>query len=272
LIGCTTDYSLLEDKFGLTIKRLDLLTLYKEYQEVSHSDAEDVTKRIVDGVGGLKETTYETVVEATRMYLAAKKIVEKEMLDALTVKCFEIIPVINNTACLMVSKLVDEGIIAGCEGDINATVSMILLNYLTNQPVWLANPASVDHERNTLTLADCTVAKSLASDPKKILLRSHFESGRGVSIQAPVKKGKVTLIRLGGPRLGKMMILSGQIVDTDMNYDYMCRTQVEVKLNGSVVNFLDESLGNHLAMVPGDVVERLVEVCDVLQIKPVMIY
>jgi len=272
LIGCTTDYSLLEDKFGLTIKRLDLLTLYKEYQEVSHSDAEDVTKRIVDGVGGLKETTYETVVEATRMYLAAKKIVEKEMLDALTVKCFEIIPVINNTACLMVSKLVDEGIIAGCEGDINATVSMILLNYLTNQPVWLANPASVDHERNTLTLAHCTVAKSLVSDPKKILLRSHFESGRGVSIQAPVKKGKVTLIRLGGPRLGKMMILSGQIVDTDMNYDYMCRTQVEVKLNGSVVNFLDESLGNHLAMVPGDVVERLVEVCDVLQIKPVMIY
>jgi L-fucose isomerase-like protein len=56
-----------------------------------------------------------------------------------------------------------------------------------------------------------------------------------------------------------------------MNYGYMCRTQVEVKLNGSVVNFLDESLGNHLAMVPGDVVERLVEVCALLQIRPVMI-
>ena len=72
-------------------------------------------------------------------------------------------------------------------------------------------------------------------------------------------------------RLDKMMILSGQIVDTDMNYGYMCRTQVEVKLNGSVVNFLDEPLGNHLVMVPGDVVERLVEVCDLLQIRPVMI-
>ncbi|MDH5419347.1 MAG: hypothetical protein OEY47_02750 [Candidatus Bathyarchaeota archaeon] len=272
LIGCTTDYRLLEDKFGLTIKRLDLLTLYKEYQEISHSDAEDVAKRIVDNVGGLKETSYETVVEATRIYLAAKKIVEKEALDALAVKCFEIIPVVNNTACLMVSKLVDEGVIAGCEGDINATVSMILLSYLTNQPVWVANPASVDYERNTLTLAHCTVATSLISDPKKIVLRSHFESGRGISIQGPVKKGKVTLIRLGGPRLDKMMILSGQIVDTDMNYGYMCRTQVEVELNGSVVNFLDESLGNHLAMVPGDVVDRLVEVCDLLQIKPVMIF
>jgi len=271
LVGCTTDYRLLEDKFGLTIKRLDLLTLYKEYQEVSRSDAEDGAKRIVDGVGGLKEPSYETVVEATRMYLAAKKIVEKETLDALTIKCFEIISVVNNTACLMVSKLIDEGVIAGCEGDLNATVSMILLNYLTNQPVWLANPASVDYERNTLTLAHCTVATRLVSDPKKIVLRSHFESERGISIQGPVRKGKVTLIRLGGPRLGKMIILSGEIVDTDMNYGYMCRTQVEVKLNGSVVNFLDESLGNHLAMVPGDVVERLVEVCDLLQIRPVMI-
>ena len=272
LIGCTTDYRLLDDKFGLTIKRLDLLTLYKEYQEVSHSDAEDVAERIVDGNGGLKETSYETVIEATRLYLAAKKIVEKETLDALAIKCFEIIPVINNTACSMVSKLVDEGVIAGCEGDLNATVSMILLSYLTNQPVWLANPASVDYERNTLTLAHCTVATSLVSDPKKIVLRSHFESERGVSIQGPVRKGKVTLIRLGGPRLGKMMILSGQIVDTDMNYGYMCRTQVEVKLNGPVANFLDKSLGNHVAMVPGDIVESLVEVCNLFQIEPVTIY
>ena len=272
LIGCTTDYRLLEDKFGLTIKRIDLLTLYKEHQEVSRSAAEDVAKRIVDSVGGLKEPSYETLVEATKMYLAAKRIVEKERLDALTVKCFEIIPVVNNTTCLTVSKLIDEGVIAGCEGDINATVSMIILNYLTNQPVWLANPASVDYERNAITLAHCTVATSLISDPKKTVLRSHFESGRGISIQGPLKKGKVTLIRLGGPRLGKMMILSGEIVDTDMNYGYMCRTQVEVKLNGSVVNFLDKSIGNHLAMVSGDVVERLVEVCELLQIRPVMIY
>ena len=272
LIGCTTDYRLLEDKFGLTIKHIDLLTLYKEHQEVSRSAAEDVAKRIVDSVGALKEPSYETLVEATKMYLTTKKIVEKERLDALTVKCFDIIPIVNNTMCLTVSKLIDEGVIAGCEGDINAAVSMIILNYLTNQPVWLANPASVDYERNTITLAHCTVATSLILDPKKIVLRSHFESGRGISIQGPVKKGKVTLIRLGGPRLDKMMILSGEIVDTDMNYGYMCRTQVEVKLNGSVVNFLDESLGNHLAMVPGDVVERLVEVCDLLQIRPVMIY
>ncbi|UCD26398.1 MAG: hypothetical protein JSV75_05755, partial [Candidatus Bathyarchaeota archaeon] len=116
-----------------------------------------------------------------------------------------------------------------------------------------------------------TVATGLVSDPKKIVLRSHFESEKGVSIQGPVKKGKVTLIRLGGPRLGKMMILSGQIVDTNMNYDYMCRTQVEVKLNGPVVNFLNESLGNHVAMVSGDVVESLVEVCNLFQIEPVMI-
>ncbi len=69
-----------------------------------------------------------------------------------------------------------------------------------------------------------------------------------------------------------MMILSGQIVDTNMNYGYMCRTQVEIKLNGSVANFLDESLGNHVAMVSGDVVERLVDVCNLLQIRPVTIH
>jgi len=81
----------------------------------------------------------------------------------------------------------------------------------------------------------------------------------------------VTLARLGGARLDRMMILPGEVVASDMGYGYMCRTQAEVKLRGSVEDFLDKSLGNHLALVSGDVVERLAEVCALLRTEPVTI-
>ena len=271
LIGCTSDYRLLEDKFGLNIKHIDLLTLYQEFQEIPLDIAQEEAKQILGGVGEVKEPSFEALVEATRLYLAVRKIAEREHLNALTIKCFEMLPVVDNTMCLALSKLNDEGIIAGCEGDINAALSMLLLHYLTARPAWMANPVSINYERNTLTLAHCTVAMKLISDHRKTVLRSHFESGRGVAVQGPIEKGKVTLMRLGGPGLDKMMILSGEVIDADMGYGHMCRTQAEVKLRGSVADFVDRSLGNHLALAPGDVLERLIQVCALLQIEPVTI-
>jgi len=271
LIGCTSDYRLLEDKFGLSIKHIDLLTLYQEYQKIPPSAAEDEAKQILSDVGELREPSHKTLVEATKLYLAVRKIAEREHLSALTIKCFEMLPVVDNTMCLALSKLNDEGIVAGCEGDINATLSMLLLHYLTGRPAWMANPVSINYERNTLTLAHCTVAIKLISDPGKTVLRSHFESGRGVAVQGPLARGEATLVRLGGPTLDRMMVLSAEIVDADMGYGHMCRTQAEVKLKGSVKGFVDRSLGNHLTLVPGDVLERLIEVCALLQIEPVTI-
>ncbi len=271
LIGCTSDYRLLEDKFGLTVKHIDLLALYQEFQEIPLDIAQEKAREILDGVGELKEPSFEALVGATRLYLAARNIADREHLNALTVKCFDVLPVVDNTMCLALSKLNDEGIVAGCEGDINAALSMLLLHYLTGRPTWMANPVSINRERNTLTLAHCTVAMGLIPNPREITLRSHFESGRGVAVQGPLAEGKVTLARLGGARLDRMMILPGEVVASDMGYGYMCRTQAEVKLRGSVEDFLDKSLGNHLALVSGDVVERLAEVCALLRTEPVTI-
>lgn len=271
LIGCTADYTLLEDKFGLTVKHIDLLTLYQDYQKIPLSVAEEATKQILSDVSELREPPYETLVEATRLYLALRKMVEEEGLNALTIQCFAVLSVLNNTMCLALSRLNNEGIVAGCEADINAAFSMLLLHYLTSQPPWMANPVSINYERNTITLAHCTVATKLIPDASRLVLRSHFESGKGVAVQGPLAKGGVTMARIGGPGLDRMMILSGEIVDADMGHGYMCRTQVEVRLRGPVGGFLDKSLGNHLALVPGDVAERLAEICVLLRIEPVMI-
>jgi len=271
LIGCLSDYKLLEDKFGFIVKHIELLTLYKEYQGTPTSVAEDLARQILSGVKGMREPSFETLVEATRLYLATRKIVEREQLNALTIKCFDMLPVVNNTMCLALSRLIDEGITAGCEGDLNALLSMLILHHLTGQPTWLANPVSLDYERNTLTLAHCTIAMKLAPELGEVVLRSHFESGIGVAIQSPVEKGKVTLMRMGGPGLDRMLVLPGEVVDSNMDYGYMCRTQVEVRLEGEVRDFVDRSLGNHLVLVPGDVVEGLRQVCTLFDIEPVVI-
>ncbi|MGB4638278.1 MAG: hypothetical protein WBI81_11195 [Limnochordia bacterium] len=52
------------------------------------------------------------------MYLALKEIAGAHGLDALALKCFDLLPVLQNTACFALAKLSKDGIVAACEGDI----------------------------------------------------------------------------------------------------------------------------------------------------------
>jgi L-fucose isomerase-like protein len=168
--------------------------------------------------------------------------------------------------------MIDEGIIAGCEGDIDTTLTMLISYYLTNKPVWLANICSIDRVKNTLTFAHCTIATKLLEDGSKVTLRSHFESGKGVSIQGTLKLGqKVTIARLGGPKMDRMVIATGTIRRSDMGHEHMCRVQVEVRLDGKVEAFINNLLGNHVTIVKGDISSKLQDLCDKLGINVIII-
>ena len=100
-------------------------------------------------------------------------------LDAVTVRCFDLLGDPGTSGCLALANLNDEGIVAGCEGDVPSTLAMLLVRYLLDRPSWMANPASVDVESNRLVLAHCTVAPSMVDG---FSLDTHFESGMGVGI------------------------------------------------------------------------------------------
>jgi L-fucose isomerase-like protein len=105
-------------------------------------------------------------------------------------------------------------------------------------------------------------------DGSKVTLRSHFESSKGVSIQGVLgPRQKVTIARLGGPKMDRMMIATGTINRSNMRYKHMCRTQVEVRLDGRVEALMNNLLGNHVAIVKGDISSELRNFCNKLGIN-----
>lgn len=252
LVSSSGDFQLIEKKIGPRVFQVSLTELLEEIDRVSDSKAQKIAKEIISEVPKIIEPTKEDVTQAAKIYLGMRKIAEKHNFDAITVGCFEIIPKLDNTGCLGLSKLINQGITAGCEGDMDTTLTMIILNLLTNKPAWMANTVSADTSENILTFAHCTIStKMLDSRPK---LRSHFESGKGVAIQGTLNEGeKVTIARLGGPKLDRMIIAPGVISRSDLEREDMCRTQIEVRLKGKVEKYVSSSLGNHAAIVKGDI-------------------
>lgn len=111
--------------------------------------------------------------------------IKKNDLNAVTVRCFDLLP-LNVTCCLSLSKLNDEMITAGCEGDIHAAITMMLLSQITRRPTFMANPIDYDVATNSLLIAHCTIARDLCSSD---VLRTHFESGKSVAVQGILNEG-----------------------------------------------------------------------------------
>ena len=187
--------------------------------------------------------------------------IQKWKLDAITVECFPLVQKDSVTACLPLAKFNNEGIPAGCEGDITAIVGMMLCKELTGIIPWIANINKATEE--VCMFSHCTIDPGLVSDYS---VQTHFETGRGTAIEGNFKSDTVTIFRFDN-KLSKAFIATANITGRPKS-ETACRTQIEVKLAENEVRLLRESpLGNHHLIFPGDCKKLLQTTCLLLGIN-----
>ncbi len=186
---------------------------------------------------------------AVKIYEALKRIVIKHKLNAFTIRCFDLLTSLQNTGCVALSKLNSDGVIAGCEGDMPAMLSMIIAYCLTNKTGFQANPSKVDIEKGEILFAHCTIPFNLV---ERYELDTHFESGIGVGIRGFMKKGPVTVFKVAG-NLQRFFAEEGELIENGSQAN-LCRTQQLIRFNNKAAckYFLQEPIGNHHIIIPGN--------------------
>jgi len=184
---------------------------------------------------------------AARVGVALRQLVKEQRLDACTVRCFDLVKDLQTTGCLALSALLDDGIVAGCEGDLPSALTMAWMQAVTGEISFMANPQDLDPAANTLWLAHCTIARGMA---KRYALRSHFESSLGVGIQAELEPGPITLARIGGRDLQELFLTDGELL-ANGDSELRCRTQIQARLQCDLRELLERPLGNHLVLIRG---------------------
>ncbi|MBE6132724.1 MAG: hypothetical protein E7180_04980 [Erysipelotrichaceae bacterium] len=185
--------------------------------------------------------------KALRLHKALETIKEEYDLDGLTIRCFDLLGKLKTTSCLSLSLLNKEGIVATCEGDIPTMISMHLLNTITNQVGFQANPSRIDIENKKMILAHCTLPLNMV---EKYYLDTHFESGIGVAIKGYLKEEKVTIFKLSR-NLKDYFVTTGRII-RNLEESNLCRTQIEVEIDKDIEYFLNRPYGNHHVVIYGD--------------------
>ena len=189
----------------------------------------------------------EEIDKALRLHKTLEGVKTDYNLDGLTIRCFDLLGDLKTTACLSLALLNKEGIVATCEGDIPTMVTMHILNKITGQRGFQANPSRIDATSGKMILAHCTLPLDMVD---KYYLDTHFESGIGVAVKGYLKEEKVTIFKLSR-NLKDYFVASGRIL-RNLEESNLCRTQIEVAVDNNINYFLTRPYGNHHVVIYGD--------------------
>lgn len=248
LIASNVDYLLAKRRWGVEYIDIPLERIYDHYEQITEDEVGEISASLAEKALACREATPEDLIKAMRLYRAIKIVVEEEKLSAITLSCFRLIGQTGTTGCLALALLNDEGIIAGCEGDLQSIFSMLVAKALTGKSTFMANPSMINTRTNELILAHCTIG---LTQTEKFIIRNHFETESGIGIQGILPTGDVTIVKCGGECLDEYYLSTGTLTE-NTNYINMCRTQVRIKLNTPADYFLKNPLGNHHIMLHGN--------------------
>lgn len=254
LVASSPDPAVVTDVWGPDVVSIPLAELDAAIDTAPADAVAAGAASLATGARDTVEPSAGDLDEVSRVHEGLRALVAEHRLDALTLRCFDIVLARSTSGCFALSELTDAGVISGCEGDLVSTIGLLWAKLLTGEVPWMANPSEVDEDGNSLVLAHCTVPRTLVESYR---LRSHFESGLGVGIQGQLPLGPVTLLRIGGSMMDALWLAEGEVVSTG-DAENLCRTQVRVALSrGDVSDLLSAPLGNHIVLVYGRHADRL---------------
>lgn len=242
LISSAAKYRTIEDMLGIEIVNIDMDELLMLIERVPDCIESDLVEKAPN------DAIRQSLAGAERIYEALKLIVEGYDLQGFTLRCFDLLTAVKNTGCVALAKFNSQGIVAGCEGDVPAMLSMKIAQAVCGKTGFQANPARINPDTGEMLFAHCTIPLNMVDSYE---LDTHFESGIGVGIRGFMKPGPVTIFKVSGG-LDRHFAEEGMLVENQGNPD-LCRTQQVIQLNNKEAAryFLTNPIGNHHIIIPG---------------------
>ena len=225
------------DYYGSKLLRVPEAAWVEAYEQTELSKAVQAAAReYLDGATELAGPTKEDVFNAVRCYVSARRLLEQEQCDALTVNCLGagLRPVPK--PCAAFTRLQDSGVPAICEADLSAAARMTLVPLLFDRPgfmgnlVWRTGPGDV-------LISHCTCPTRLKGfrEPNVPFHIAPFHGGDDAVVVPHWELGQKVTLLMGDRHL---TILTGEVVDQVFNVPPMswpgggCMVSPKVKLHG----------------------------------------
>lgn len=187
--------------FGIDIDTRDTTELIRTAESITTDEIEALKPRLMELFGTLPEESIANEC-SMRLYLAIKKIVEKEKWDFYTIQSFPGLGDDYCATCFAQSMMLEDGIPTSTLGDFNTALTTFLLTKLSKERVYYGDLQHVDKKNKEIKIiGDGAIPPSLAGKVGPAGFAQHGipTEGKagGLAVRAVCKVGEGVIARLG---------------------------------------------------------------------------
>ena len=212
----------------------------------------------------------EDVVNGIKSYVVARRLLEREEADAITMDCLGALGRIEvSLPCIAWSKMNDDGIPAACEADLGAVATHTLVQYLFDRPGFQQDPVP-ETARDAIIGAHCSCPTRLGGfdlPPEPYHIQHHHGNRDAVPVTHWREGQTITSADILPGKPSKMLIAAGRVVENvKVPPAGGCVVSVMVKFDDTE-NVLAWP-GFHQVWFYGDYRDDLVDFCKLAGITP----
>jgi hypothetical protein len=258
-------------KTGLRIQYRPVDDLMPLLEKVNETVAMKEMERWKKEAARVLEPSDKTILDAARLYVLLRSLVEKEGLAAISIDCLSFsfsgkppLPL----PCLAFTRLRDEGITAPCEADVCGLLTSTVLQEISRKPAYQCNVSEVDLQKSIAVLRHCVAPLQLMgrnAPPLAYRLRDYHGLGKGATAEVEFPMGIDVTLGLFTKDLKSFVLWPGKTQSRANDIDRppietatpanvkvrkYCSNQLAVKLKD--IERLHQSLaGCHHVMIAG---------------------
>jgi L-fucose isomerase-like protein len=265
----------LRDRIGPEIESLDMLQLQRKMDAIDDKAVKNETEMITkDWEYPLGKPKDEVIEHAIRLYMATVEICKEKNFSGFSYKCVDGVDLeLGLTHAVPSSLVASAGYPYVDENDVGNLVAQLMLKWLSGQEVMFVE--HYEHHPEWILLGeDGYIPNGMMQGKPQIKDVSTVLLG-GIAHCSNMKLGRMTLACLSEDHDGyRMHIVSGEGKKppqwVEMGVPLPSWPSVKFFPDGNVRSILDHVQSQHFAAVFGDYVQELVDLCSLLDIKPVL--
>jgi len=265
----------LRDQIGPEIESVDMLQLDRTINALdAHAVKDEIAKITKEWEYPLGKPKDEVIERAIRMYMATVEICREKNFSGFSYKCVDGVDLEMGLTHAVPSALVaSAGIPYVDENDVGNLVAELMLKWLSGGEVMFVE--HYEHHPEWILLGeDGYIPNGMMDGNPQIKDVSTVLLG-GIAHCSKMKQGRMTLACLSEDHDGyRMHIVTGEGKEppqwVEMGVPLPSWPSVKFFPDSSVRSILDHVQSQHFAAVFGDYVQELVDLCHLLDIKPVL--
>mgnify|MGYP001623719825 FL=1 len=222
-----------------------------------------------------------------RVYKAFEDIVREQQFDAIAISCWpRFRKELGIVVCSVIGRLLQNGIVAACEGDVDSAISMLMLTRLTGVQPMLMDLSKPDFQDDSVLMWHCGSAPRRYADSSGVTFDGHYKPGSRVTCMDNIRVSgvnnmyyaaqPVTIARFTDDYRGLLTFSGSFLAKQDHGYDGSRGWVGDMTMDGQPLSsltlantILSRGLQHHFPIVSGHVEAEVREIAAWLGVTPV---